>query len=687
MPLLIELRSYAGLCADGKCDTFLEYLEYLGETEGWHLTKNALHQHLKNDGRAVVIFDGLDEIFDPEGRERIARQIAGFVSDYPKARIVATSRIIGYRRAILSAAGFAHFTLQDLDKSQVATFVSRWYDLALSDRPDDARERRERILKSFGESASIRQLAGNPMLLTIMAIIGKHQELPRERWRLYDHAASVLIEHWDVNKHLKDQRVQADFIGANEKKELLRRLAYAMQNGEGGLAGNYIHREDLEKEFVSYLRERYDQPAERATTIGRAIIEQFRERNFILSLYGASLYGFVHRAFLEYFCAAAFVHKFEKTQELTLDELKRDVYGEHWEDRNWHEVLRLICGMIDEKFTGEIVGCLIDEPRQPRPEEYETRPPWNIALAVACLSEVDNLSTVAEPAEQLLRRLCALFDESMKQPSKLGEFLYEHVVAFVEVIGPTWPNRTVLIDWISEVKPPVSLSYYGEQAFARFVGAIGRRLEAVHEALLALAVNDDYELRVLALTALVEGWSADPRTLPLLRHCVVTDADWYIRHTAIYVLAGHYRDEPGIFPLIRDRGLNDENRKVRQTAAAQLAWSYRDNPESMPLLADRAISDRDAEVRSWAVEFLVTYFGDRPQVFDLVRDQAVDDESPAADEPENKYCVRALALQSIAKCWPTHPGTLPLLLDRAENDPTPWLREMARDLAKELSKR
>jgi hypothetical protein len=43
------------------------------------------------------------------------------------------------------------------------------------------------------------------MLLTIMAIIGKNQELPRERWKFYDHAAGVLIHHWDVERHLKDQ--------------------------------------------------------------------------------------------------------------------------------------------------------------------------------------------------------------------------------------------------------------------------------------------------------------------------------------------------------------------------------------------------------------------------------------------------------------------------------------------------
>lgn len=247
------------------------------------------------------------------------------MSDYPKVRIVVTSRVIGYRRKILTDAGFAHFTLQDLAEKQVATFVERWYVLALSDRPDEAKERRKRIMRSFKDSVSIRQLSGNPMLLTIVAIIGKHQELPRERWKLYDHAVSVLIQHWDVNKRLKDQRVNANFIGEEDKKELLRRLAFNMQGGLGGLAGNYIYHEHLQAEFEGYLKERYSQSPTNATKIARVMIEQFRERNFVLSLYGANLYGFVHRAFLEYFCAMAFVHRFEKTRDMTLEQLKQDV--------------------------------------------------------------------------------------------------------------------------------------------------------------------------------------------------------------------------------------------------------------------------------------------------------------------------------------------------------------------------
>ena len=49
---------------------------------------------------------------------------------------------------------------------------------------------------------------------------------------------------------------------------------------------------------------------EQARAAARALVEQLRTRNFILCYLGADSYAFVHRTFLEYFCAADIVHQF-----------------------------------------------------------------------------------------------------------------------------------------------------------------------------------------------------------------------------------------------------------------------------------------------------------------------------------------------------------------------------------------
>lgn len=251
LPLRVELREFAGLCAEKECKTFLDYFQHLAETEGYSLTKEEVDNYLKKDGKAIIIFDGLDEIFDPKEWERINRMIVGFTLDYPKVRVIVTSRIVGYKRKILDDAGFVHFTLQDFEEEQIETFLDRWYPLVVD--KNEIENRKSRITKALKNSPSIRQLAGNPLLLTILAIIGKHQELPRERWKLYDHATSVLVENWEVNKHLNRSSVDMEFIGEDDKKELLMKIAFKMQSGPEGLAGNFIHRKTLQQEIEAYL--------------------------------------------------------------------------------------------------------------------------------------------------------------------------------------------------------------------------------------------------------------------------------------------------------------------------------------------------------------------------------------------------------------------------------------------------
>jgi predicted NACHT family NTPase len=90
-PVLIELRDYA--LARPQCENFADYLAYRARTDGLGLPEGLLDAHLEHGVQALVIFDGLDELFDPVDREAVARQIAWFASTHPTARVLVTSRI------------------------------------------------------------------------------------------------------------------------------------------------------------------------------------------------------------------------------------------------------------------------------------------------------------------------------------------------------------------------------------------------------------------------------------------------------------------------------------------------------------------------------------------------------------------------------------------------------------------
>jgi Domain of unknown function (DUF4062)/HEAT repeats/NACHT domain len=726
LPLLVELRSYAGLRAQGKCDTFLGFLGYLGRTEGYGLTEQGLDDYLRNGGRALVIFDGLDELFDRAERETVSRQIAGFVSSYQHARVVVTSRIIGYRRGILDGAGFGHYTLQDLDRPEIDLFIGKWYELAFHLQPEEAAPRRRRLASAVEESASIRELAGNPLLLTILAIIGKHQDLPRERWRLYDHAAGVLVEHWDVNKHLANERIQADFIGEEDKKELLRAVAIRMQDGRGGLAGNYLSAEDLRGEFEHYLAARYGRDPVAAKVIALAMIQQFRERNFVLSTYGAGLYGFVHRAFLEYFCAAAVVRRFEKSREITLEQLETEVFGRHWESDAWREVLRLIGGMLDERFTAELIDFLI-EVYGAWPAHFGKRPPRNLTLAVGCLAEVRNVAAVRPQAERLLRSVTDLIDHLKHHQDPDGPgLLTDSLLPAVAAIGPRWPGRELFADWFWAGGMRDSSGRFSRPA-AQLLGALFPDSPEVHERLLALATAAHSPAwRVAGMAGLVQGWPDHPQTPELVRGRAEDDVDGAVRRVAAEFLSERWRDAPQTLALLRKRS-RTEPEEYLSSFIAQLigtAWpgdpdvlamlherlddvedlgrgpllraigtGWPDDPRTLPLLFDRVRSDPSSFARDAALQAIASGWPDDPRTFPMLLESArthhVDEIRATAlgvlasgwsDDPQvfplllssaradRDGSVRGVALRFIATGWPDDPGTLPLLLDRASKD-------------------
>lgn len=259
LPQVIELRLYAE--ERWRERTFEDFLEHLHTTEGMSVPAAVLRDRLRS-GKALVVFDGLDELFDPRVRAETARRIAAFADRYPDIRVVVTSRVIGYQRATLDGADFNHHMLQDLNEDQIAEFAQLWYANACPNNLVQVAQLVRRVTDAVSHSRPVRELAGNPLLLTILAIIGRRQTLPRDRQGVYRHAVTVLVAHLDQDvKHLKGQPgAEAwEVLDPEELLELLRLLARSMQNGSSGIAGNHIHGRELEAVLRDYLRD-YELP-------------------------------------------------------------------------------------------------------------------------------------------------------------------------------------------------------------------------------------------------------------------------------------------------------------------------------------------------------------------------------------------------------------------------------------------
>jgi hypothetical protein len=224
IPFLIELRKYTRDHARPK--SFLEYLE-IGTWSTYQLPQREVDRLLR-EREAVMLFDGLDEIFAEGLRANVVAEIIRFSRDYPRVKIMVTTRVIGYVMESpnpdhFRAAGFRQFTLQDFDNVEITDFVRKWYLATISSNPE--REAVSgRLMNAIAESKAIRELAGNPLLLTMMVLLNRRKHLPHERLKLYDSCAELLIEGWDAARHLD----RSEHITHDDKIEILQKIAFEM---------------------------------------------------------------------------------------------------------------------------------------------------------------------------------------------------------------------------------------------------------------------------------------------------------------------------------------------------------------------------------------------------------------------------------------------------------------------------
>jgi len=652
--LLIELRKYNRSKDVKECSNFLEFME-CGSSWIGHLNKSKLHKWLQ-DGRAVVMFDGLDEVFEVEKRNRIVDQIHNFTQTYPTVKVIVTSRVIGYQQQRLKNAEFHHFMLQDFEPEQIQDFIQKWHELTFTDRLKKA-ESLERLDKAIRESRAIRELAGNPLLLTMMSILNRNQELPRFRAKLYEEASKVLLHKLDfeVKEELKNDKIDPRSIDEEVKQSICRRIAYKMQSSGKGLAGNIISRDDLRQTIAESLS---GLMGNEATVCAKLMVEQLRERNFILCFlggYNEDYYAFVHRTFLEYFCAWEFVRQFEKHKTLELDDLIQ-VFREHWRDESWHEVLPLMAGMLDAKFTSDILEYLIGEHGEA--EKFS-----NLFLAAQCVLEVKNRNDIAAIASKLrdrVKELTKYGNITDSTPQESDNLVYEIRTQAVAAVATTWKDDPDTLPWLKQHAQSDDNLEVRQVA----VQEIARGWKNDPEILSFLKQHaqseNNSDVVISAVKEIAQGWKDDPATLPNLKQRAQSDDDWTVRLSALQELVGAWKDDPETLPILKQLAQYDDDSAVRLSAIQELVWGWKDDQKTLLWLKQRAQSVDNWDVRRAAVQEIARGWNDDAETLPWLKQLA---------QSDNNWAVRRAAVQEIARGWRNESGIFELLCDVAIHDP------------------
>ena len=364
-------------------------------------------------GEALLLVDGLDEITEPRARARFARQLERIHSVLPKAPMVVTSRIVGYREmGYRIRSGFEHLTVADLSREDKDDFARRWCDLT------ERAERREaaaaELIRDIHSSDRIERLTGNPMLLTTMALIKrKIGRLPQRRVELYEKAVEVLL-NW---------RSEVDTpLDKREALPQLEYLAYAMCD-----QGVQRLRQDEVLDLLRRMRDEYPQVHPLKEHSPEDFLDLLERRTGLLIQsghtrhHGASVpvYEFRHLTFQEYLAGLALVqgHFPGRDRDRSLAEniaplagrMRHAHFGEHGLSdaavtENWREALRLCVAACNDDDVDAAIRAILT----PIPGEERTARPRAV-LAGLCLADEPNASDAV--AREVLHAFAAQVGE------------------------------------------------------------------------------------------------------------------------------------------------------------------------------------------------------------------------------------------------------------------------------------
>ncbi|MFI9784109.1 HEAT repeat domain-containing protein [Kitasatospora sp. NPDC051984] len=661
VPVVVELRHLAEERWRDRC--LEDFLDHANNEDRMGITRRLLDELLAT-GRAAVFFDGLDEIFDPKIRAETARRIAAFAADHPQVRTVVTSREFGYRSNDFASAGFTQVILQDLTRPQVEEFIRRWYCAAHPEKPSLSSQLTQRLLGAVRGVRAVAELAGNPLLLTILASVGLGRTIPRERRAVYAHAVDVLTEQWDSGAKFLTPHAPAssgavealEWLEPRNRRRLLQRIARHMQEGTGSSAGTYLKDTELIGLISDFLQQSTSLSRSSTEIAAQHLVQRLRVRNFLLAHFGDGVYGFVHRAFLEYLAAEDLRERVFK-EGMSREELL-ELLGRRAEDPTWHEVLLLLVGGLSHRQVASFIALLLRRHRE-RDGRGDTS---MLMLAIRALAEVDETdlrsgSRDGDPDSSVAAQSRAVIDALIGGFNRAGFLDVRAALPALATFDRFWVDRDRFLRW-----------YYAHSTVrsmysASSVAAALSRDEA--ESAKQARHPWDYYLRSAALEVLGERWP-DEKSRALVTDAV-SDPKWFVRDTALEVLGERWPDEKSR-ALVTDT-VSDSEELVRGSALRVLGERWPDeksralvmsallDPEQPRATALRVLGERwpDEESRAVVMSALLDPEQPRGAALEVLGARWPDEESRAlviawASSPEQP--VGGSAVRVLGERWP-----------------------------------
>ncbi|MEI6180458.1 MAG: NACHT domain-containing protein, partial [Chloroflexales bacterium] len=347
------------------------------------------------EGRAIILFDGLDEVnYEGGHHERTTQAIREFAQQYGKSRIVITCRTAATEYTFEQ---FTYCEVADFIQTEIETFVGHWF------QQDEVK--REGFLTAFArpEHERLRDLARRPLLLTMLCLtFDETMTFPQRRAELYEEAIDALLKKWDNARSIQRDVVYRKLSLGHKRQLLTEVAAETFERSEF-----FMPKRDLTTRVVRFLR-RLPPPDQGEDIDGEAVLRSIEAQHGLLIERAHDIYSFSHLTFHEYFTARYIANR-QDVQSLRGALAQAD-------NPQWREVLLLTASMLDydssallfQLWSHTLQVQLYDNPLLAQLLEWTAEQarrigPTNLGLRAAILS-----TTMIDQAIQHNRKLITL---------------------------------------------------------------------------------------------------------------------------------------------------------------------------------------------------------------------------------------------------------------------------------------
>ena len=324
-----------------------EYLVFsLGLNYSSKITEDDLRELLGKE-KTLLLFDGLDEIFNIKDKIGVKQDIENFRVDFPHVKSITTSRYTGYDEVRFDEKKFCEISVLPFDENQIKEYVHKWY---LNEEEDDNTRNSEisGFVSTMGKLE--KELISNPLLLSLIVILYRNNlRIPDSRFEIYRCCTDTLVDKWDTDRQIL---IEIDSEILSKKESIFADLAYWQYKILSSDNPVINHDRVLAEVAESLVRKKV---ADDDNNEGKA--KKFLEYAQKRSIYFDN--RFYHKTFLEYFTAYWIYSNCDKKYKT---EERNKIIKEYCVREFWFIVLELLLNCIDNgQPDTEVIDGIIED--------------------------------------------------------------------------------------------------------------------------------------------------------------------------------------------------------------------------------------------------------------------------------------------------------------------------------------